>query len=301
MKKISIIIVTYNSEKDIYDCISSIKKYADIPWKEIEVIVVDNNSKDVDVMFSQLRDSYDEGITLISNTHNGGYGQGNNVGIRACSAPIIMIMNPDVRLIEPVFQTALHAFSRQNDLAIYGMKQMLTLERESRNSIGCTTLINGYLSCIISALCNRLNFYLPKLMYLQGSCFFLRKNYFEAAGLFDENIFMYGEEEDIHHRLVIDAGRKSVYNPQLHYIHKTLDRQPNLEYEKKLLNAAVRNNLKWGWTTQRTVKEKLRSINLLLVRERLKGIINKHNPQQLEMLRNFKQYLIVTLQNYSRT
>ena len=32
MKRVSIIIVTYNSEKDIYDCVRSIQQYADIPF-----------------------------------------------------------------------------------------------------------------------------------------------------------------------------------------------------------------------------------------------------------------------------
>ena len=37
MKKLSIIIVTYNSEKDIYDCLDSIYSHCDIPIKELEV------------------------------------------------------------------------------------------------------------------------------------------------------------------------------------------------------------------------------------------------------------------------
>ena len=40
MKKVSIIIVTYNSEKDIYDCVTSIMEHADIPLQEIELVVV---------------------------------------------------------------------------------------------------------------------------------------------------------------------------------------------------------------------------------------------------------------------
>ena len=46
MKRLSIVIVTYNSEKDIFDCVKSIQKYADIPLSEIELIVVDINSRE---------------------------------------------------------------------------------------------------------------------------------------------------------------------------------------------------------------------------------------------------------------
>ena len=35
MKRLSIVIVTYNSEKDIFDCVKTIQKYADIPLSEL--------------------------------------------------------------------------------------------------------------------------------------------------------------------------------------------------------------------------------------------------------------------------
>ena len=56
-KKISIIIVTYNSQSHIYDCISSINQYNDI-GDELEIIIVDNMSDAVDDMFSSIRDKF---------------------------------------------------------------------------------------------------------------------------------------------------------------------------------------------------------------------------------------------------
>lgn len=65
MKRLSIIIVTYNSEHDIYDCVSSIMKYSDIPLSELELIIVDNNSRDTDTMFEKLKELYGNDIVLI--------------------------------------------------------------------------------------------------------------------------------------------------------------------------------------------------------------------------------------------
>ena len=118
MKQLSIIIVTYNSEHDIYDCLASIRKYQDLPSEELEIIIVDNNSRDTDGMFARLREFYGNDIILVKNTHNGGYGQGNNVGIRMATAPVILIMNPDVRLIMPIFKTAAEAFQKDNQLTM---------------------------------------------------------------------------------------------------------------------------------------------------------------------------------------
>ena len=67
MKKVSIIIVTYNSEKDIYDCISSIIEYSDILLAEIELVVVVNNSIGCDTMFDKLKTLWGEDIILIKN------------------------------------------------------------------------------------------------------------------------------------------------------------------------------------------------------------------------------------------
>ena len=101
-KKISIIIVTYNSELHIYDCLDSIFKYNDI-GDDLEIIIVDNMSNNVDQMFTSIKEKYASTVKLVKNHINGGYGQGNNVGIRLAKSDIIMIMNPDVRLLQPVF------------------------------------------------------------------------------------------------------------------------------------------------------------------------------------------------------
>ena len=163
MKRLSVIIVTYNSEKDIYDCLDSIKLHSDINADELENIVVDNNSRQTDTMFSEIRNRFGDGIILLKNACNGGYGQGNNMGIRRASAPVILIMNPDVRLMEPVFQTVLHAFDDDSRLGMYGMKQMLSPIEPSTNSFSCTSMMNGYLATVLTALCNRTGHYLPPL------------------------------------------------------------------------------------------------------------------------------------------
>ena len=109
MKRLSVIIVTYHSEHDIYDCLQTVWQYCDIAKEELEVIVVDN-TPECEPMFTRLKECYGQAVTLVHNSHNGGYGQGNNVGIRLAAAPVVLIMNPDVRLCEPVFSTAVKAF-----------------------------------------------------------------------------------------------------------------------------------------------------------------------------------------------
>lgn len=288
MKRLSIIIVTYNSEHDIYDCVSTIIKFSDIPLSELELIIVDNNSRDTDTMFIKLKELYGNDIVLIKNTHNGGYGQGNNVGIKKATAPVILIMNPDVRLIEPIFKTAVEAFENNSELAMYGMKQMLTPTLPSTNSFTCTYAINGYIQTIMSSICNRYDHYIAKYMHFSGSCFYIRKQMFEHAGLFDESVFMYGEEEDIHYRMWKLGYTKMVYNPKLHYIHLVKERKPDLKYELKLIDVAVFQNEKKGFSAKKTLKDRLRNTNMLIAREKLKILMGKTDKSLINMLIELK-------------
>ena len=298
MKKLSIIIVTYNSEKDIYECLDTIYSHCDIPIKELEVIIVDNNSTDCDTMFNKLKTLWGEDIILIKNSSNGGYGQGNNVGIRQCSAPVVLIMNPDVRLVCPIFKKAIDRFSKDKSMCILCMKQWLTLEEPSSNSFTCTSRMNGYLSTILSALCTRLDFYIAKYMHFSGSCFFINKAMFEAVGLFDESIFLYGEEDDIHYRLMNRfKDCKMIYNKNLRYLHLTKERQPDIKYEKTLIDVAVIQNQKKGYNEDKTLKNRLRCINLLILRERLRIMLGKNNRTLLNMLEELKHYINMLINN----
>lgn len=288
MKRLSVIIVTYNSEHDIYDCLASIRKHQDLQPEELEIIIVDNNSRDTDGMFVKLRELYGNDIVLVKNTHNGGYGQGNNVGIRMATAPVILIMNPDVRLLMPIFKTATDAFLEDSRLAMYGMKQMLTEYIPSSNSFCCAYTVNGYLQTLLTSLCNRLGIYIPRYMHFSGSCFFIRKKMFEEVGLFDESVFMYGEEEDIHYRLWTSGYRKMVYNGTLKYIHLVKNRKPDIAYEQKIIDVAVFQNSKKGIPAINTLRNRLRNNSLLIAREKLRIALGKKDHSLIDMLKELR-------------
>ena len=294
MKRLSIIIVTYNSEADIYDCIGSIKHHADIPLDEIELVVVDNGSSRVDEMFAALRVTWGDDITLLRNTHNGGYGQGNNIGIRHSTAPVIMIMNPDVRLMCPCFAKPLTAFETDPTLCMYGMKQMLSDTRCSTYSFMCTYRMNGYLHTLLQSFCNRIDWYLPRWQFFSGSCFFIQRAKFEQVGLFDESVFMYGEEEDIHWRLKQRFGLRFHYDHTLRYMHLVSQRPPSADYEMKLVHAILTQNEKKGYARQDILRQFIRQYRLLYVVESLKTIAGGDGSRKqmlselLQLLRQLK-------------
>lgn len=288
MKRVSIVIVTYNSENDIFDCISSIKRYADIPKDEIELIVVDNNSSAPRPMFDRIRNIWGDDVLLLENTHNGGYGQGNNVGIRHATSPVILIMNPDVRLTGPTFQKVLAAFDDKPTLSMYGMRQMDSKDKVSHNSFGCTYMMNGVLRTIMTSLCNKAEWFIPRFMYFSGACFFIRKSMFEEVGLFDESNFMYGEEDDIHYRITKAFGYNMIYDKSIQYLHLTKGRKMTVSTLTKHLDAAKRLNKRNGMQEQETLRHFSEINSALLFIEKLKGLIGKSSKEQKALRNEFK-------------
>ena len=115
---------------------------------------------------------------------------------------------------------------------------------------------------------------------------------FETVGLFDESVFLYGEEDDIHYRLLHRfKDCKMVYDKSLRYLHLTKERQPDIKYEKTLIDVAVMQNKKKGYSEQRTLKNIRRSVDLLIYRERLRVMLGKKNRNFLNLLEEIKQYI----------
>jgi GT2 family glycosyltransferase len=235
-------------------------------------------------MFGNLSHTYGDEIVLIHNTHNGGYGQGNNVGIRRASAPVVLVMNPDVRLSEPIFKIAVEAFEEDQKLCMYGMRQMLSEKVKSPISFDCSRRMNGYIIPVLTALGNKLNCYLSRWMYFQGSCFFVRKDMFMEVGLFDEDIFMYGEEDDIHWRLSTRFGTHFRFNPRLSYIHLTLTRPMSLDTEKRMVESIVLSNKKKGVEERWTIKNFIRYYRMRYFTRMLTGRRNACETGMLKVL-----------------
>ena len=235
-KILSVVIVTYNSEKDIFDCIDSIL-HQNILGEGLEIIVVDNHSTHFSVTSKELQEQY-PGIIVLENPHNGGYGQGNNIGIQAAHAPLIAIVNPDVRWKMRILEEILKEFEDPNT-ALLGCRQMEN-EKQAASAIHYIPNATGLEKSIGEMIVNRKGIYCAKRMYLSGACFFVRKEVMEEIGGFDENIFLYAEENDIRYRiLALNKGYLIVYRHDLQYIHPCRHRELSIQAELQRIKADI--------------------------------------------------------------
>jgi GT2 family glycosyltransferase len=98
-QNLSVIIVTFKSDHIIHHCINSIDK-------EIEIIVVDNsNNKE----FKKSIEEKYKNVRCILSTKNIGMGAGNNIGIRSTNKEFALILNPDVILEKDAINQIINA------------------------------------------------------------------------------------------------------------------------------------------------------------------------------------------------
>ena len=85
---LSVVIVTFKSEKVIHECIQSIPN-------EIKIIVIENSD---DKKFKENIEKKYKNVECILSNENLGMGSGNNLGLKHVKTDYAFILNPDVIL-----------------------------------------------------------------------------------------------------------------------------------------------------------------------------------------------------------
>lgn len=95
--RVSVVVLTYNNLSYTEACLFSLEAYSD--YSDLEIIVVDNASTDGSPAWLQAwaAQASPAGHTrrLILNPSNAGFSAGNNVGLRAATGEILMLLNND--------------------------------------------------------------------------------------------------------------------------------------------------------------------------------------------------------------
>ncbi len=184
--RLSIISINYNSSESTIKLLESLKNQTD---KDFEVIVVDNNSKDLAQLLNYK--TSETNVIFIKNDKNLGYSGGNNVGIRRALHPPtgggsdwILLLNNDT-WAEP----DLIAHVRTNLEGKNGIVGLALDEGERVAYAGKIEWLKPTLPHIYSTLHS-------SNLYAIGGAILIHKNVFDKVGLLDENYFLYFEDAD---------------------------------------------------------------------------------------------------------
>lgn len=164
---VTIIILTYKSKNLTINYIKNL-------YKKFKIIIVDN-SKDTELE-TVIKSSYpDVDIHLISNN---GYSTQINYGVNFVKTKYFLISNPDVRGI--------------NEINIIKFLNVAKLLDNKFSALG-PRYIDANPKSIKQSKNNE---DIAELRFLSGACMFFYKKNYDLVGGFDNNIFLYFEEND---------------------------------------------------------------------------------------------------------
>ena len=225
--KISVIVVNYNVEFFLEQCLNSVKKA--LENVSGEVFVVDNNSIDGSVEMVRLK--FPE-INLIANKDNRGFSKANNQAIEISQGDYILLLNPDTVVEEDTFSKVISFMDNHPDAGGLGVRMLDgkgVFLPESKRGLPTPTVafykIFG-LSKLFPKSKKFGQYHLGHLNELEtnevdilsGAFMLMRKEALNKVGLLDETFFMYGEDVDLSYRIQ-KGGYKNYYFPETRIIH----------------------------------------------------------------------------------
>ena len=188
---VSIIILNYNAGKLLEDCIDSILQSN---YKNYEIIVVDNDSKDKSHVLCKEKFP---SINLIENKKNLGYCEGNNVGIKSSKGEFVIVLNPDTIVDPNWIDELLLGYQKFGD-GIYQPK-FLTINNESIiQSTGNMIQLFGFGYSRSKGDQDKNQFNKIEIIdYASGTCLLTSKKILTQLDLFDSFLFAYHDDLDL--------------------------------------------------------------------------------------------------------
>lgn len=194
---VTAIVVTFDSAHALPECLGALRADG------VPVLVVDNASTDDTIAVAE-----GQGARVIRNARNEGYGRANNTGARAASTEFVLVVNPDCTVDPGAVEALVDAARRYPDAALFAPQ---IVEPSGRVFFQPRSLLSPYLHNPGGKLV------LPEgeacAPFFSGACFLVRRDIFLGLGGFDENIFLFYEDDDLCRRIA-DAGFSLVYVPQ---------------------------------------------------------------------------------------
>ncbi len=205
LPEVSVVIPVYNRPHEIQKCLTSLEAL-DYPADKIEVIVVDDGSRDCTAAMVRRFDA-----RLIVQPYNRGQSAARNTGVRVARGEIIAFMDSDciakpqwLRDLVPYFQDPRVALVGGFVDAYYRKKRMDRYEQAcSALNMGPQTAMGRGENCV---------FYVPTCNML------VRKDVYAQAGGLDDRLRV-GEDVDLCWRLMA-AGHHLLYIPKGAVAHK---------------------------------------------------------------------------------
>lgn len=222
MPVVSCVILNYNDAPTTIKLVECIKGYTLVDY----IVVVDNCS--TDDSWEQLRHYKSDKIHVIKSPKNGGYGAGNNLGLRYSSDVLktdySIVANPDVQFNEECIQKFLQTFQDDSSVAVVSARQSNLPDCAWKD---CSILQHVLATSLIFEVWLKIRSYSPKyfrekkyvpVFAVPGSLLMIDLKRMLQYGMYDEDFFLYFEEFVLAQKFA-DAGLKTILRLDCSYVH----------------------------------------------------------------------------------
>jgi GT2 family glycosyltransferase len=224
IKKAAIILVNYRDYADRYleDCLAGLRKQD--YTGEMKIFITDNAS--TAESYDYLKRAAPE-AEIIRNTGNDGFAKGNNDAIKRALAQgfdYVVLFNMDTVVADDCVRKLAEAAERLaggKEIGAVQARLMLFNDQSKINSLGNVThflgfgYAEGYKEKITNDQCQ----ITKEICYPSGAAVLFTKEALEKVGLFDEEFWMYNEDQDLGWRLWL-TGYRCVLAPEAVVYHK---------------------------------------------------------------------------------
>ncbi len=208
MKDIAIIVVNYKMKKHIEKCFSSLFSEIVSSQLQIEVVVVDNASRDGIESF--LKEKYPT-VRYIGLEENYGFGRAQNIGMKSVDSKYYFVLNPDTSFV-PGERVLEKLFQFMESLPHVGMCGPKLLNEDGTLQSSCWRFPTVFQPIFSRTVFGRRgkgrkisDHYFMKdfdhgstrpVDVIMGSAMFVRSEALAEVGMFDERFIMYFEDTD---------------------------------------------------------------------------------------------------------
>jgi GT2 family glycosyltransferase len=216
MTALSIVIVTYNARADVEACLTSLAQAP--PSVSFDITIVDNASSD-DVV-AAVRAGFPE-VRIVEMGRNAGFAAANNVGIRATTGSLVLLLNSDTLVPAGSIDALVTRLEAVPEAAVAGPR-IVDPHGEAELSFG--RMISPLAELRQKRLATRRDWIDRETRreqfvdWVSGACLLVRRADAEAVGLLDERFFLYTEDVDFC-AAIRTRGRRILFTPAAEIVH----------------------------------------------------------------------------------
>lgn len=246
--RVAAIIVSYNDVDNANRFVKEITEYGIVN----RIVVVDNQSTTIGA-FETLKKLESDKVKILQSDKNGGYDYGNNFGIRYLQSQkeeydYIIISNPDIQIEEKSIKHCLDILEKNINVAVCAPRMFNKEDKPIRRS--SWKIRTFWLDVVHNTRFLELLFYkvlrngeyseeeykneVLKVEAISGAFFIIRYNILKEIGLFDENVFLFYEEDILAQKLKAKGYETVSLNSEkfIHFESQTIGK--TLSYYKKM-------------------------------------------------------------------